>query len=146
MPQNPTTEAVLPTGIFERCGRGQPAEEWDGQQRGLLVRVLPSGRIEFAVRYRIRGKRRRLKLGEYPAVSLAIARKRARKAQSAIDNGEDPARDRQAAKTKPADTVSALAETISRSTRGSSSDLRTKTSESSMWMSCRIGASGPCAS
>ena len=60
------------------------------------MRVLPSGRIEFAVRYRIHGKRRRLKLGEYPAVSLAMARKRARKAQSAIDNGEDPARERQA--------------------------------------------------
>ena len=37
-----------------------------------MVRVLPSGRIEFAIRYRIHGKRRRLKLGEYPAMSLAI--------------------------------------------------------------------------
>ena len=74
-----------------------------------MVRVLPSGRIEFAIRYRIRGKRRRLKLGEYPAVGLALARKRARKAQSAIDNGEDPARDRQAAKAAPTDTVKALA-------------------------------------
>jgi len=37
-------------------------EAWDSQQRGLIVRVLPSGRIEFAIRYRIHGKRRRLKL------------------------------------------------------------------------------------
>jgi len=75
-----------------------------------MVRVLPSGRIEFAIRYRTHGKRRRLKLGEYPAVSLAAARKRARQAQSAIDNGEDPARDRQATKTAPTDTVKTLAE------------------------------------
>lgn len=84
-------------------------EAWDAQQRGMMVRVLPSGRIEFAIRYRIHGKRRRLKLGEYPAVSLAVARKRARRAQSAIDNGEDPARDRQAAKAAPTDTVKSLA-------------------------------------
>lgn len=85
------------------------SEAWDTQQRGLMVRVLPSGRIEFAIRYRIHGKRRRLKLGEYPAVSLAVARKRARRAQSAIDNGEDPARERQLAKASPTDTVKALA-------------------------------------
>jgi integrase len=84
-------------------------EAWDTQQPGLIVRVLPSGRIEFAIRYRIHGKRRRLKLGEYPAVSLATARKRARQAQSAIDNGADPARDRQAAKATPTDTVKTLA-------------------------------------
>ncbi len=94
-----------------RALRPGPAatEAWDTQQRGLMVRVLPSGRIEFAIRYRIHGKRRRLKLGEYPAVSLAVARKRARRAQSAIDNGEDPARDRQAAKAAPTDTVKSLA-------------------------------------
>ena len=74
------------------------------------MRVLPSGRIEFAVRYRIHGKRRRLKLGEYPAVSLAVARKRAREALSAIAHGDDPARDRQVAKAAPTDTVKALAE------------------------------------
>src|SRR5439155_12071355 len=85
-------------------------EAGDAQQRGLMVRVLPSGRIEFAIRYRIHGKRRRLKLGEYPAVSLAVARKRARRAQSAIDNGEDPALDRQTAKATPTDTVKSLAE------------------------------------
>lgn len=73
-----------------------------------MVRVLPSGRVEFAVRYRIDGKRRRPKLGEYPAVSLAVARKRARQAQSRIDNGEDPTGERQAAKKAPAAIARAL--------------------------------------
>ena len=83
---------------------------WDTQQRGLMVRVLPSGRVEFAIRYRIYGRRRRLKLGSYPAVSLQEARIRARKAQSAIDDGKDPAGERQAAKAAQTDTVAALAE------------------------------------
>ncbi|MCR4375477.1 MAG: integrase family protein [Acidobacteria bacterium] len=90
--------------------RATAFDVWDAQQRGLLVRVLPSGRIEFAIRYRIGGSRRRLKLGCYPAVSLKAARSRARSAQSAIDNGKDPAAERQAAKTAPADTVKALAD------------------------------------
>ena len=87
-----------------------PIETRDGETRGLIVTVLPSGRKQFAVRYRRAGKQKRLLLGEYPAVSLAVARKRARKAQSAIDNGEDPAHDRQAAKAKPTDSVKSLAE------------------------------------
>ena len=89
--------------------RSAAFDVWDAQQRGLLLRVLPSGRIEFAIRYRISGRRRRLKLGCYPAVSLKEARVRARDAQSACDDGQDPAADRQAAKAAPADTVAALA-------------------------------------
>ena len=107
---NVATRAALTDRHLRALRPGLAATEaWDAQQRGLMVRVLPSGRIEFAIRYRIHGKRRRLKLGEYPAVSLAVARKRARRAQSAIDNGEDPARDRQPAKAAPTDTVGSLA-------------------------------------
>jgi integrase len=83
-------------------------DHWDTVQRGLIVRVLPSGRIEFAVRYRVEGRRRRLKLGAYPAVSLQEARIRARRAQSAVDDGEDPAGKRQAARAAKTDTVAAL--------------------------------------
>ena len=53
---------------------------WDSQQPGLMVRVLPSGRKEFAIRYRIHGRRRRLKLGVYPSVTLQEARVRALRA------------------------------------------------------------------
>jgi hypothetical protein len=55
------------------------------------------------------GKQRRLMFGEYPAVSLAEARKRARHAFAAIDGGRDPAGEQQAAKARPTDTVGALA-------------------------------------
>jgi integrase len=80
----------------------------DGGTPGLILRVLPSGQKQFSVRYRIQGKQRRLLLGEYPAVSLAEARKRARRVQSAVDDGRDPAGERQALKVRPSDTVAAL--------------------------------------
>jgi hypothetical protein len=74
-----------------------PIDVRDGEMRGLVVTVLPSGRKQFTVRYRYQGKQRRLLLGEYPALSLAKARKRARSAQTEIDDGRDPAAERRAA-------------------------------------------------
>jgi integrase len=46
--------------------------------------------------------------GEYPALTLAIARERARHADAAIDDGRDPAGEQHAAKARPTDTVAAL--------------------------------------
>lgn len=86
-----------------------PIDVRDGELRGLIVTVLPSGRKQFSVRYRFQGKQRRLMLGEYPGLTLAEARKRARRAQTVIDDGRDPAGERQAAKAIREDTVSALA-------------------------------------
>ena len=90
-PRSPLTDRHL------RALRPGPAalEEWDTQQRGLMVRVLPER--AYRVRYSVSDSRQAPApeaWGVYPAVGLALARKRARKAQSAIDNGEDPARDR----------------------------------------------------
>ena len=91
-------------------GKDTPIDVRDGGQPGLVLTILPSGRKQFTVRYRLQGKQRRLLLGEYPAVTLADARKRARKAQSAIDDGHDVAGERQAAKAARTDTVFTLAE------------------------------------
>jgi len=96
-------------GIRSLPTQRTPVDVRDGGQRGLVLTVLPSGRKQFTVRYRFQGKQRRLLLGEYPAVTLAVARKRARKAQSAIDDGRDVAGERQAAKAKRTDTVATLA-------------------------------------
>jgi integrase len=82
---------------------------YDIQQRGLIARILPSGIIQFSVRYRFQGKQKRLKLGAYPAMTLQAARKRARNAQAAIDDGHDPAGERHAAKAQRTDTIEALA-------------------------------------
>src|SRR4051812_18962429 len=66
-----------------------PSDIRDGGQPGLVLTVLPSGRKQFSIRYRFQGKQRRLLLGEYPSVTLAEARKRARRAQGALDDGRD---------------------------------------------------------
>jgi hypothetical protein len=87
--------------------RPRPIDVRDGSS-GLILTVLPSGRKQFSIRYRFGGKQRRLMLGEYPAVSLAMARKRARHAAAAIDDGRDPAAEQHAAKARPTDTVAAL--------------------------------------
>ncbi len=86
-----------------------PIDVRDGLMRGLILTILPNGRKQFTVRYRVAGKQRRLVLGEYPGLTLAKARKRARKELTAVDEGKDPAGARQAARKAPTDTVKALA-------------------------------------
>ena len=85
-----------------------PIDVRDGELRGLILTVLPSGRKQFSLRYRYQGKQRRLVLGSYPGLSLAKARIVARKQQSAIDGDADPAGERHTAKAKRTDTIAAL--------------------------------------
>ena len=66
----------------------------DGLVPGLRIRVSKTGRKTWSVRYKANGKRRKLKLGTYPATSLKEARERARKVFARVEKGEDPARDR----------------------------------------------------
>ena len=88
--------------------RPTPRDYRDGELRGLILTVLPSGKKAFSVRYRARGKQRRLVIGVYPALSLAAARKAARTALSRIDAGADPVAEHVAANAKRTDTVAAL--------------------------------------
>jgi integrase len=83
----------------------------DLQQRGLIARVLPSGTIQFVVRYRWKGKNRRHKLGTYSdKFTIAKARSAARAVIVQVEAGEDPAGERQAQRQTPIDTVDALVE------------------------------------
>ena len=67
----------------------RPVDVRDGLQRGLIVTVLPSGRKQFAVRYRTHGKQRRLVLGDFPALSLSKAREQAQDARNETRKGRD---------------------------------------------------------
>jgi len=58
---------------------------------GLKLRVSPSGAKTWVYVYRQNNKLRRLTLGLYPAVSLAIARAQAAHARASKHQGEDPA-------------------------------------------------------
>ena len=68
-----------------------PGEYWDAQVPGFGLRVSPKGKRAFFVRYRTRGgKQRREALGEFPHVSLADARNRARQRIGDVAKGLDP--------------------------------------------------------
>jgi integrase len=76
---------------------------WDDDLRGFGLRVYASGRRIFVVQYRLRGGRggrtRRIVLGEYGKMTPDEARKRAAKVLAAVDDGRDPAAERDKAKS-----------------------------------------------
>jgi integrase len=72
-------------------------EVWDTRARGLVLRVTPAGAVTWAVRARTKnGKRTRAKLGVWPAVGIAEARKRALAVLAVIHGGGDPVATRRA--------------------------------------------------
>jgi integrase len=76
---------------------------WDDPSRvgvkGLHLRVSLSGKKSFLLYYRTRdGKQRRPKIGDFGELTLAEARKRARKLIDRVAAGEDPSGDWQEAK------------------------------------------------
>ena len=95
----PTHDPLTDPQVRALAPGATPIDVRDGELRGLILTVLPSGRKQFTLRYRTKGKQTRLLLGEYPGLSLAKARKQARRKQTAIDGGADPAAERQAARS-----------------------------------------------
>lgn len=78
---------------------------------GLSIRIGRGGTKTFYARYRFAGRVKRLKLGVYPRLSLADAREKARDALKKADAGEDPAVQRETAKSG-ARTFRTLAEAV----------------------------------
>ena len=71
-------------------------EVWDTAFPGFGVRVTPNERKSFVLMYSTNGRKRRLTIGTYPALTLANAREKAREALRQIDRGIDPADERAA--------------------------------------------------
>lgn len=75
----------------------------DAVMPGLYLVIQPSGSKSWAVRYRRGGKPQKFTLGSYPTFDLVDARKRARDALQAIENGKDPMALKRAAKAAISD-------------------------------------------
>ena len=78
-------------------------EIWDENCRGLCLIVRASGKAAWTYRYRPHGggARRRVRLGEYPSVGLAEARKRADKKRGKVADGADPQGETRAKRNAP---------------------------------------------
>jgi len=76
--------------------RTKPYELADGG--GLVAEVMPSGTIAWRYRYRLNGRREKVSIGKYPAVSLAKARAKATDYAVMVAGGESPMREKRGAK------------------------------------------------
>ena len=73
--------------------------------RGLYVEVFPTGGIVWRYRYRIDGRREKLTLGKYPALTLKNARIKRDEAAQAAALGKSPATQKQLAKVAAAEAT-----------------------------------------
>ena len=69
---------------------------WDTQQRGLALRVQPTGSRSWVTVYNRHGRTRWLTIGNADAIGLADARMMAAEAMLAVAKGKDPAAERKA--------------------------------------------------
>lgn len=67
---------------------GKPEKRFDGG--GLYLLVTPTGRKTWWHAYRVGGRQRTQKIGAYPSVGLATARRLLQEAKEALANGVDP--------------------------------------------------------
>ena len=80
----------------------------DTREVGLLLRLTPAGAMTWALRVLTRdGRHTRIRLGAYPALSLAEARRAARAARVAVEGGADPVADKRSARAERAKRAAA---------------------------------------
>ena len=83
-------------------------EYLDEKVPGLALRVMPTGAKSWTVRYRHRGRLRRLTLGNARVITLAQARERVRDSLHDASKGADPATEKQGG--RKAKTIGDLAD------------------------------------
>ncbi|MFT4013908.1 MAG: Arm DNA-binding domain-containing protein [Paracoccus sp. (in: a-proteobacteria)] len=64
--------------------------EWDEDLTGFGIRVWPSGKKVYLVRYRHGGRQRFFKIGEHGPVTPDLARREAQIKLGDVARGEDP--------------------------------------------------------
>lgn len=76
----------------------RPFETREGTIGGLSFVRHPSGLASWSLRYRYKGRTRKLTLGRHPGLDLKAARVIASKAYAAVCDGRDPGAERKAAR------------------------------------------------
>src|SRR5690606_25493489 len=84
----------------------KPSEQdiliWDEKQSGLALKVTPAGRYVFLCYYRTPdGVQRKPKLGDWPTMTVATARRMAAEFRLKAAQGNDPSAARQEARQVP---------------------------------------------
>jgi integrase len=87
-------------GALQVAAISEPGLHAVGSVAGLCLQVDSNGARSWVLRAMIAGKRREMGLGGFPDVTLADARRAARDAREAIDQGRDPVEERRAAKAR----------------------------------------------
>ena len=100
---------------------------------GLYLEVSPAGGRWWRFKYRHAGKEKRLSLGVYPSVSLAVARERRDDARRVLATGIDPSAQRKAEKREAASRDANSFEAIAREWHGKHSKGIEARSAAKVW-------------
>jgi integrase len=103
------TKLVIDKAVYKGNGGGNEWDvRWDPALPGFGVRVYPSGRKAFILRYRVSGRKRLLTIGTYGPITLEQARTQAKQRIGEVIQGEDPVEQRK--KERQGETVRHLCE------------------------------------
>lgn len=100
------------TAISNAKPKDKPFKLADGH--GMYLLVTPGGGRYWRLKYRFGGKEKVLALGAYPAISLAVARRRCTEARELLAEGIDPGEAKQEAKRAAQEASDNAFETIAR--------------------------------
>ncbi len=93
-----TSHILTDLHIRRLIAAGNPVAKSDGD--GLTFTLSQSCTASWVLRYRFAGRRKELTIGNYPDISLASAREKSRALRAAIDQGADPATEKQERKLR----------------------------------------------
>jgi integrase len=95
-PQRVPSMALTDVALRNAKPRSKPYKLSDAH--GLHALIQPNGSVLWRLKFRIAGKEKKLALGVYPNVTLMKVRELAAAARKRLDDGRDPAAEKQAAK------------------------------------------------
>jgi integrase len=103
------TKKIIDRAVYEGDKHGTEWDvRWDSLIPGFGVRLYPSGRKAFILRYRANGRKRLFTIGTYGPITLEQARTQAKQRIGEVVQGEDPVEQRK--KERQGETVRDLCE------------------------------------